>query len=401
MKGKGRMNQGVSKGGSDAFLNAFLLVKPTSSKYLTVRMSQDSARAPGARTEVLGDGATLIVLSGDWNIKDSLPEISFRGDRVKLVAQGLGAFDSALPAWIHAHFRNIRHCDLSELPPRLQSLVEMAVKATSSVEPHRPIGFLENFGGWAVESTHSWARAFDHIGQTATGFARACVGRARVNWQDFSLQLQTAGVDALPIVTLLGFLTGLIMAYVGLIQLRQVGATVYVANLVALAMSREMGALMTGVIACGRTSTAFASQLGSMNVSQETDALRSLGINPIEYLALPRILAVTLMVPLLAVFATFVGVFGGMIVACAGELSIEQYLTQAILAIKFKSFLVGFIKSVAFGFIAAWAGCYRGSVAQRSALGVGDAATSAAVLGITLIVIADALFAVIFNLYDF
>jgi phospholipid/cholesterol/gamma-HCH transport system permease protein len=107
------------------------------------------------------------------------------------------------------------------------------------------------------------------------------------------------------------------------------------------------------------------------------------------------------MVPLLAVFATFIGIFGGMIVACAGDLSIEQYLTQAILAIKFKSFLVGFIKSIAFGFIAAWAGCYRGSVAERSALGVGDAATSAAVLGITLIVIADALFAVIFNLYDF
>ena len=120
-----------------------------------------------------------------------------------------------------------------------------------------------------------------------------------------------------------------------------------------------------------------------------------------EYLALPRILAVTLMVPLLAVFATFVGVFGGMIVACAGDLSVEQYLTQAIRAISFKSFLVGFIKSIAFGFIDAWAGCYRGSVAKPSALGVGEAATTAAVLGITLIVVSDALFAVIFNLFNF
>jgi phospholipid/cholesterol/gamma-HCH transport system permease protein len=364
-------------------------------------MSQKAAGAPRARTEVLGDGTALVVVSGAWSIQDALPEISFKGDRVQVVPEELGAFDSSLPAWIYVHFRNVRHCDLSTLPPRLQSLVEMAEKATAS-QPTRPaLGFLEGFGTWAVESTHSWARAFDHIGQTAVGFGRVLLGRARVNWSDFTLQLQTAGVDALPIVTLLGFLTGLIMAYVGLIQLRQVGATVYVANLVSLAMTREMGALMTGVIACGRTSTAFASQLGSMNVSQETDALRSLGINPVEYLAVPRILAVTLMVPLLAVFATFVGVFGGMIVACAGELSIEQYLTQAILAIKFKSFLVGFIKSIAFAFIAAWAGCYRGSVAQRSALGVGDAATSAAVLGITLIVIADALFAVIFNLFDF
>jgi phospholipid/cholesterol/gamma-HCH transport system permease protein len=241
----------------------------------------------------------------------------------------------------------------------------------------------------------------DHIGQTAVGLWRTLLGRGRVNWNDFTLQLQSSGVDALPIVALLGFLTGLIMAYVGLIQLRQVGATIYVANLVALAMTREMGALMTGVITCGRTSTAFASQLGSMNVSQETDALRALGINPVEYLAVPRILAVTLMVPLLSIFAAFIGIFGGMVVACAGDLSVNQYLTQAIKAISFKSFLVGFYKSIAFAFIAAWAGCYRGHVAQRSALGVGDAATTAAVLGITLIVIADALFAVIFNLYNF
>ena len=395
------MKQRWSKAGSARRHNAFLLVNYSPPKYLTVRMSQTPARAPSARTEVLGDGTALVVISGDWSIQDTLPEIAFKGDRVRVVAEDLGAFDSSLPAWIYVHFKNVRHCDHSALPARLKALVEMAEKATLTTAHAPQLGFLEKFGTWAIESGHSWAKAFDHIGQTAVGFARVLIGRARVNWADFSLQLQTAGVDALPIVTLLGFLTGLIMAYVGLIQLRQVGATVYVANLVSLAMTREMGALMTGVIACGRTSTAFASQLGSMNVSQETDALRSLGLNPVEYLAVPRILAVTLMVPLLAIFATFVGIFGGMIVACAGELSIEQYLTQAILAIKFKSFLVGFIKSVAFAFIAAWAGCYRGSVAQRSALGVGDAATSAAVLGITLIVIADALFAVIFNLYDF
>ncbi len=370
-------------------------------KYLTVRMSQIPARAPSARTEVLADGSAIVHLSGDWSIRGPLPTLVVKGDRVKLRPAELGTFDSALPAWIYTHFKNVRHCDLSELSPRLRALVEMAEKSTVSVAPSRAPGLLEHVGTWSVESAGSWARAFDHIGQTAVGLGRTFVGRARVNWSDFSLQLQTAGVDALPIVALLGFLTGLIMAYVGLIQLRQVGATVYVANLVSLAMTREMGALMTGVIACGRTSTSFASQLGSMNVSQETDALRTYGINPVEYLAIPRILAVTLMVPLLAIFATFIGIFGGMIVACAGDLSIEQYLTQVIVAIKFKSFLVGFIKSIAFGFIAAWAGCYRGAVAQRSALGVGDAATSAAVLGITLIVITDALFAVIFNLYNF
>lgn len=364
-------------------------------------MSQTATTAPTALTEVLADGSTVVTLGGVWTIEDRLPEVTTRGDRLILRPAGLAEFDSALPAWIHTNFRHARGLDLTALPPRLQSLVRMAESVHQAGAEKDDVGVLEQFGDWGVESSTSWARAFDHIGQTTLGLVRMVMGRAKVNWADFTLQLQSAGVDALPIVALLGFLTGLIMAYVGLIQLRQVGATVYVANLVSLAMTREMGALMTGIIACGRTSTAFASQLGSMNVSQETDALRALGINPVEYLAIPRILAVTLMVPLLAVFATFVGVFGGMIVACAGDLSIDQYLTQAIRAVTFKSFLVGFIKSIAFGFIAAWAGCYRGNVAKRSALGVGEAATSAAVLGITFIVIADAFFAVIFNLFNF
>lgn len=363
-------------------------------------MSHDAARLPFARTEIREDGLALVVIGGAWSRDQPLPAIVVKGDRVKVTASDLESFDSSLPAWLYGNFRNIRDLDLSGLPERLQSLVKIAEKATLTAGDEEPLGFLDQFGAWGVDSGASWGRAFEHIGQTALGFLRMLVGRAKVNWPDFRLQLQTAGVDALPIVALLGFLTGLIMAYVGLIQLRQVGATVYVANLVSLAMTREMGALMTGIIACGRTSTAFASQLGSMNVSQETDALRALGINPVEYLAVPRILAVTLMVPLLAVFATFIGVIGGMVVACAGDLSVEQYLTQAVRAISFKSFLVGFIKSVAFGFIAAWAGCYRGAVARRSALGVGEAATSAAVIGITFIVVADAVFAVIFNLFD-
>jgi phospholipid/cholesterol/gamma-HCH transport system permease protein len=342
----------------------------------------------------------LVVVSGTWNLSNTLPFIIVKGDRVKVIADGLEDFDSSLPAWIYGNFKNIRQLDISQLPPRLQALINLAEKASVSDNSRHHDNWLEQFGTWGVESSVSWSRAFDHIGQTTWGFLRLLIGRARVNWGDFTLQLQTTGVDALPIVALLGFLTGLIMAYVGLIQLRSVGATVYVANLVSLAMTREMGALMTGVIACGRTSTAYASQFGSMNVNQETDALRVLGINPVEYLGVPRMLAVTLMVPLLAVFAAFIGVFGGMVVACAGDLSISQYLTQAIRAITFKSFLVGFIKAVAFGFIAGWAGCYRGSVAKRSALGVGEAATSAAVLGITLIVIADAIFAVIFNLFN-
>ncbi len=340
-----------------------------------------------------------LVIGGTWRAGQSLPSIEISADKIKLYADNLTHFDSSLPAWLHFHLKDRPDADIELLPPRLRSLVCMAKAKSTLQQEDDSLGFLENIGEWGIESTSSWNRAIEHVGHTAISVMKAVSGRARVNWTEFRMQLQIAGVDALPIVALLGFLTGLIMAYVGLIQLKQVGATVYVANLVALAMAREMGALMTGIIACGRTSTAFASQLASMNVSQETDALRALGVDDVEYLALPRILAVTVMVPLLSVFATFIGVFGGMTVACAGELSVEQYVNQAILAVSWKSFLAGLVKSVFFGFIAAWAGCYRGSVARRSALGVGEAATSAAVLGITLIVVADAVFAVLFNLY--
>lgn len=364
-------------------------------------MSHDPITPSSALTEILSDGTTRITLSGNWSIEHPVPSLEFKGDKVCIIPEKLGEFDSSLPAWLFHNFQNVRQLDISRLPARLQSLYNLAEKSTVWELKPKPPGIIERFGIWGIDSFSSWQRALDHIGQTASGLFRTLIGRGRVNWSDFTLQLQTAGVDALPIVMLLGFLSGVIMAYVGLIQLRQVGATVYVANLVALAMTREMGALMTGIIACGRTSTSFASQLGSMNLSQETDALRALGLNPVEYLAVPRILAVTLMVPLLSLFATFVGIFGGMVIACAGDLSIDQYLTQAIRAVTFKSFMVGVIKSFAFAFIAAWAGCYRGFVAQRSALGVGDAATSAAVLGITLLVIADAVFAVIFNIYNF
>lgn len=366
---------------------------------LRLSMSPTPSDVPVVRHFPRSDGSSDLVIGGTWRAGGELPALEILPGKVRILAENLVQFDSCLPAWLHFHLKDRPDADIEMLPARLKSLVGMAKARTGVQQEEDDSGFLENIGEWGIESTSSWNRAIEHVGRTAVAVLRTAAGRARVNWIDFRMQLQIAGIDALPIVALLGFLTGLIMAYVGLIQLKQVGATVYVANLVALAMAREMGALMTGIIACGRTSTSFASQLGSMNVSQETDALRALGVDEVEYLAFPRILAVTLMVPLLSVFATFIGVLGGMVVACAGELSVEQYVNQAILAVSWKSFLAGLVKSVAFGFIAAWAGCYRGSVAKRSALGVGEAATSAAVLGITLIVIADAVFAVLFNLF--
>lgn len=361
------------------------------------------ATAPALRVTVDGETCHLRV-TGHWRRSATLPsfpELPAVG-RVILDASGAEAPDAALAAWIHGLARHLpagTPLETPGLPASLASSLGLREVSAEEDAPAERLPFLEQLGGWASSSNRSWGRAVAHIGDCALGLARLAVGKGRANWQEFPQLLRTAGPDALPIVLLLGFLTGVIMAYVGLIQLGKVGADVYVANLVGLAMAREMGALMTGVIACGRTSTAFASHLGSMNVSHETDALRALGLRPAEFLAVPRLLAVTATLPLLSVFATAAGILGGMTVAVGSGLAAEQYLNQVVEAVSVRSFLAGVIKAHAFALIAAWAGCYRGSVARPTARGVGEAATTAAVLGITLIVVADAVFAVLFDLF--
>jgi phospholipid/cholesterol/gamma-HCH transport system permease protein len=352
-----------------------------------------------------GPDCLRLELSGNWRRTGALPAhpATAGWTRVRVEASGVGGHDAVLAAWIHGLGRSLPEgcaLELSGLPPQAAAWLALREEETTEdVVPER-LPFLEQLGDWASSSHRSWGRAVAHIGDCALGAARLVAGKGRANWAEFPQLLRTAGPDGLPIVLLLGFLTGVIMAYVGLIQLGKVGADVYVANLVGLAMAREMGALMTGVIACGRTATAYASQLGSMNVTQETDALRAIGLRPAEYLAVPRLLAVTATLPLLSVFATAAGILGGMTVAVGYGLSAEQYLNQVVEAVSVSSFLAGVTKAHAFALIAAWAGCYRGAVARPTARGVGEAATTAAVLGITLLVVADALFAVLFDLFD-
>ncbi len=349
-------------------------------------------------------GSLRIELHGEWTRTRALPDFPDLAGVLRLTvdASAIAGHDTSLAAWLHGLGRRLPEggsVSTQGLPPRAASLLALRDEEPADEPAPERLPFLEQLGDWASSSNRSWGRAVAHIGDCALGLGRLLTGKGRANWAEFPQLLRTAGPDALPIVLLLGFLTGVIMAYVGLIQLGKVGADVYVANLVGLAMAREMGALMTGVIACGRTATAYASHLGSMNVTQETDALRAIGLRPAEYLAVPRLLAVAATLPLLSVFATAAGILGGMTVAVGSGLAAEQYLNQVAEAVSTRSFLAGVIKAHAFALIAAWAGCYRGSVARPTARGVGEAATTAAVLGITLIVVADAVFAVLFDLF--
>jgi phospholipid/cholesterol/gamma-HCH transport system permease protein len=253
--------------------------------------------------------------------------------------------------------------------------------------------------GAAALAAAAEAREFlAFLGEAALALGRVAVRRGRYRRVDLLIEIQEAGARALPIVTLISFLVGLIMAFVGAVSLQQFGAGIYVANMVAVAMAREMGAMMTAIIMAGRTGSAYAAQLGTMNVSQEIDALGTMGIPPMDFLVVPRMLALSLMMPLLAVYSDFVGILGGALVGTSMlDLSLAQYWEQTKGAITVTDFATGVGKSVVFGVLVALAGCMEGIRAGKSASAVGDAATAAAVTSIVYVIVADGIFAVVFH----
>lgn len=253
-------------------------------------------------------------------------------------------------------------------------------------------------GTWALAASREATVILAFVGEAFVAFLKFLLGRARYRRSDLLLVIQEVGAQALPIVTLISFLVGVILAYVGAIQLRQFGAQVYVADLVGIGMTREMGAMMAAIIMAGRTGAAFAAQLGTMQVNEEIDALKTLGISAMEFLVLPRMLALAVMMPLLCVYADLLGILGGAAVGI-GTLDIgpTQYYLRTTEAVGLDSALAGLIKASVFGVLVAIAGCLRGMQCGRSSAAVGAATTSAVVTGIVLIVVSDALTTVIFD----
>jgi len=214
---------------------------------------------------------------------------------------------------------------------------------------------------------------------------------------DLWWEIEEVGPRALLIVSVISFLVGLILAYLGADQLRLVGAQIFIADLVAIGMVREVGALMTGIIIAGRTGSAFAAQLGTMQVNEEIDALRTLGISSIDFLVLPRIVALMLMVPLLTLYSSFVGMLAGMIVSSSiFEIGISEYYHETVRALELKHFLVGLSKGSVYGAMVAYSGCLRGMQCGRRAESVGEAATSAVVTSSPLITISASILTILY-----
>ena len=274
-----------------------------------------------------------------------------------------------------------------------------AVPPRGARAPQPPGSFVTQIGRRTLRFADDAAEMLSFVGEASITFGRFLRGEARYRRSDLWVTVQEVGPDALPIVSLISFLVGLILAFVGAVQLRQFGAQIYVADLVGLAMAREMAPIMAGIIMAGRTGAAFAAQLGTMQVNEEVDALKTLGIPPMDFLVLPRMLALMLMMPLLTLYADLVGIAGGVLVGVGMlNLGLVQYLNETVSALDFTQFGIGLVKSVVFGVLVALAGCMRGIQCGRSAAAVGAAATSAVVLGIVFIITTDGLFAVITNI---
>ena len=365
-----------------------------------------------------GDGTILVTLSGVWRLAERLPgpaevwrqiAVAPTTGRMVFDTQGITGWDSGLLTFlgklVAENDRRRIETDRSGLPEGVRRLLALAsaVPERKDARPadRRP-SLLTRLGTETLSVVDKSRAVLAFVGEVCLGGLKLLRGTARYRRVDLLLILQECGAQALPIVTLISFLVGVILAYVGAVQLRQFGAQIYVADLVGIAMVRQMGAMMAAVIMAGRTGAAFAASLGTMQVNEEIDALTTLGISPTEFLVLPRVLALTTMMPPLCVYADLVGILGG---ACVGvgmlDLGGVEYFVRTSHAIALRDILAGLVMSGVFGTLVAVAGCLRGMECGRSSAAVGWAATSAVVTGIVLIVVADALMTVVFNIVGF
>jgi phospholipid/cholesterol/gamma-HCH transport system permease protein len=249
-----------------------------------------------------------------------------------------------------------------------------------------------------------WAQCFallSFVGESSIALLGWVAHPERIRWRPILFNLRTAGLDALPIVGLLSFSMGIVVAYQGADQLRQFGANIYVVDLVGLSILREFAPLMSAIIIAGRSGSAYAAQIGTMTVTQEIDAIRTMGIAPLEMLVLPKLLALLIALPLLSVFADVLGVAGGMLMARVQlDVSFHEFLDRFPHAVSPTSFMVGIGKSPVFAVIIAVVGCFQGFRTAGGADSVGRHTTRAVVQSIFLVILADAFFSVAFSILD-
>jgi len=370
---------------------------------------------PELQLEKTGNESLRMILTGEWRLTNSLPSPQALEDalaggpdiaRADFDAGGITGWDSGLLTFLLSAMelcsrRNIT-VSRTGLPSGVNRLLALATAVPERQGARRGgsrAAFLERVGSAAIALWRSLCDMVAFIGEMSTSLVRLFTGKARFRGSDMLLILQECSADALPIVSLISLLVGLILAFVGAIQLKLFGAQIFVADLVGVGMTRAMGAIMTGIILAGRTGAAFAASIGTMQVNEEIDALQTTGVSPMDFLVLPRVLALSLMMPLLTIYADLMGILGGMVVGVFGlDLSAMEYYQETKKAIGLTNVWIGLFSGFVYGVLVALAGCMRGMQCGRSASAVGDATTSAVVTSIVSIVVATAVITVLCNI---
>ena len=357
-----------------------------------------------------------IELSGDWVIDTGYPddfddvlEHRFREykdiKQVNINMNRVSQWNSALLTSILALQKCCQNyhvlLNTAQLPPEMIRLIDLSTKVPRhDVDDHIPknTSFLYNVGTNVISAVHNLGDVLAFLTNSSLAFFSVLRGKAVYRSSDTWLVMQQTGAEAMPIVSLLNFLVGAILGYIGAMQLEKFGAEIFIGDMVGVAMTREIAALITAIIMAGRSGAAFAAQLGTMKVNEEIDALRSMGISPMEFLVLPRMIGMMLMMPLLAVYANFMGIFGGALVAYSMlNISLEQYLGVVIKSVGLNDVAAGLFMSVVFGVIVAVVGCQKGLSCGKSAEAVGISTTSAVVTSTVIIFICAAVLTVIYG----
>ena len=369
---------------------------------------------PAELSVIAGEqGVHIVSLSGDWLLGGQLPAPSSVLDqmrqesgvsRLTFDSSGLGEWDTGLIKFLITINQVAKSSDLvvdqSGLPTGAQQLVNLAFAVEEREGARRVVhdkGFLQQVGESASGSLSNLRELLAFTGELMLSCMRFFRGKATYQRSDVFQYIQEAGAEAFPIVSLISFLIGMIFAFVGVMQLQAFGVGIFTADLVAVAMVREMAAIMTGIIMAGRTGASYAAQIGTMKVNEEIDALTTLGVNSTDFLVTPRVFALIVMMPLLTMYASLMGIIGGAVVGLSMlDVSPLQYVTQTIAAVNLNSLFGGLFKSIVYGILVALAGCQQGMACGNSALAVGESTTKAVVLGIVLIVMSAAVLTVVY-----
>jgi phospholipid/cholesterol/gamma-HCH transport system permease protein len=374
----------------------------------------NTATAPCAIQVSVKENSLEAAFVGDWVMQTDIPALqaiyaqldgATSIKHLVFSTAKLGRWDSLLMTEL---IRLLNHCatqqisvDTTTLPPGIQGLLRLVYAVPERTDTKRlaeQTQFLAVLGSFVLRGTKDAQAIMLFTGELALSFFAWIRGKARFRAQDFWLYIMQCGPAAFPIITLIGVLIGMILAFVGAVQLTLFGAQIYIADMVGLGMSRDMGGLMAAIIMTGRSSSTFAAELGSMQVNSEIDALKTMGFEPMTFLVLPRMLALTLMLPMLCLYADFMGMAGGALVTVSFfDTPLVQYLHRTMAAVHQKDIIMGVVKCSVYGLLIAMAGCLRGMQCGRSASAIGESTTAAVVTGIVFIVIADAIMTMLFN----